>query len=70
MLTWPLAPPATSAEAVLEQLDGRIAAVLDGGPSPGGMASSVVRVLEGHIEVLREGAIPVAVLKQALEGHS
>ncbi len=48
-------PPArTAAEAALEGL----AAVLDGGPAPGGTPSSVVSLAGPDPEVLREGAIP------------
>lgn len=54
--------PACSAKEVLDQLDGRIDLVLDGGPSPGGVASTVVRVLPSGVEVLREGAISRASL--------
>ncbi len=59
-------PPATSALEVLEQLDGRIAAVLDGGASPGGVASTVIRVRDGRPEILREGAIPTGDLLRVL----
>jgi len=50
-------PPALSAEDVLEVLDGKIAAVLDGGPAQLGQPSTVVSVLSDDVEVLREGAI-------------
>ena len=50
-------PPACSAGEVLAELDGLIAAVLDGGTVRVGAASTVVRASEVGIEVLREGAL-------------
>lgn len=59
-------PPArTAAEAVaaLPSAD----AVVDAGPAPGGVASSVVRFApDGTLEILREGGIPRAALEAAL----
>ncbi len=60
-------PPATTAAEVLAQLDGRIAAVIDGGLSRGGTPSSVVRVVAGRFEVLREGAIAAQDLWRAIQ---
>jgi L-threonylcarbamoyladenylate synthase len=40
-------------------------AVIDG-DAPGGIASTVVRVIDGGVEVIREGAVPLAVLLSAL----
>jgi L-threonylcarbamoyladenylate synthase len=50
-------PPARNAGEVLETFQGLIAAVLDGGPVSGGMPSTVVRVRNGEVEVLRRGAL-------------
>jgi len=61
--------PARSARDVLDQLDGRIDMIIDGGPSPGGVASTVVRVAAGAVEVLREGAIPRERLEAVLRGE-
>ena len=51
-------PPATtSAEldpGLVDQLDG----VLDGGPTPGGLASTVLAVRDGQLTLLRAGAVP------------
>ena len=52
-------PDATTAEEVLAQLDGRIALVLDGGPTPGGIPSTIVDCTANGVRILREGAIPV-----------
>lgn len=55
-------PPARTADeaaAALPSAD----AVVDAGPAPGGVASSVVRVApDGSLTVFREGAIPIAAL--------
>ena len=50
-------PSALSAENVLAQLDGRIDLVLDGGPSPGEQASTVLDCTGEEIRILREGPI-------------
>lgn len=51
----------TSAAHVLETLDGRIDAVLDGGPCAAGLESTIVAVREdGSVEELRPGPIDVA----------
>ena len=54
--------PALDAEAAVRMLGERIDLILDGGPSPGRAASTVVRVTEGGMELLREGAIPYSEL--------
>jgi L-threonylcarbamoyladenylate synthase len=51
---------ATTAEEVLAQLDGRIALVIDGGRTPGGIPSTVVDCSGPEIKILREGAIPAS----------
>jgi L-threonylcarbamoyladenylate synthase len=58
----------TTAQQVLEQLDGRIAIVLDGGPTPVGKPSTVVDCTSEPITVIREGAITKAQLEEALLG--
>ena len=59
-------PPARSADEVLQQLDGRIALLVDGGTAPGGVASTVVRMTDGELEILREGALSRGSLESAL----
>jgi tRNA A37 threonylcarbamoyladenosine synthetase subunit TsaC/SUA5/YrdC len=49
--------PALNAGDAVQALGPHLAAVLDCGPSPGGQASTVVRVEEGALTVLRHGAI-------------
>jgi L-threonylcarbamoyladenylate synthase len=50
----------TTAEAVREQLQGRIAIIVDGGVSPHNVASTIVDLTDedARWQVMREGAIP------------
>lgn len=50
-------PASTSAQQVLVNMGDQIDLILDGGPTPRGKESTVVKVLGGTIDVLREGAI-------------
>lgn len=50
-------PECRTAAEVLAQLDGRIQLVLDGGSTPGGVASTVVDCSGDEPVILREGAI-------------
>jgi L-threonylcarbamoyladenylate synthase len=50
-------PNPRDAGEVLSQLDGRIELVLDGGPVPGGIPSTVVDCTGKELVILREGAI-------------
>jgi L-threonylcarbamoyladenylate synthase len=62
--------PVTAAD-VIAQLGGRVAAVLAGGPCPGGIPSTVVDCVASPPRVLREGAIPFSALRAILpEIHS
>ncbi|MCE4225785.1 threonylcarbamoyl-AMP synthase [Methylobacterium sp. C25] len=56
----------TSAEHVLGDLDGRIAAVLDGGPCPIGIESTVIACLGGQPRLLRPGGITREELRRVL----
>ena len=58
----------TTAQQVLEQLDGRVAIILDGGPTSVAQPSTVVDCTTDQITVLREGAITRAQLEEALAG--
>jgi L-threonylcarbamoyladenylate synthase len=55
----------TSAEHVLDGLDGRIAAVLDSGPCPVGIESTVIDLSAGRPFLLRPGGVP----QEALEAE-
>jgi L-threonylcarbamoyladenylate synthase len=57
-------PSPTTAAAVLEDLDGRIEAVLDGGPTPVGVESTVVDVTGEVPAVLRLGGVPLEELRR------
>ena len=47
----------STARGVLSQLDGRIALILDGGVTPGGIPSTVMELQQGAPKILREGPI-------------
>ncbi len=51
---------AISPADVLDQLDGRFDLLLDGGPCPGGVPSTVVDCTLDPLRILREGAIPAS----------
>ncbi len=58
-------PPAVNAQEVLRSFEGKIDVVIDAGPCRHGSASTVVRVQGPRVEVLREGAIPRAMVEEA-----
>ncbi|MCK9518308.1 MAG: L-threonylcarbamoyladenylate synthase [Dehalococcoidia bacterium] len=62
---------ATTAAHVLEDLDGRIELVLDGGPAIVGVESTVVAVDAAGVHVLRPGAVSLEALRATLReaGH-
>lgn len=47
----------TTAYQVFEQLNGRIAMIIDGGETPGGVPSTLVDCTKPEIQILREGPI-------------
>lgn len=55
-----------TAQQVLEQLDGRIELVLDGGITPGGVPSTVVDCTQDPPQILRQGAITSEMIAAAL----
>lgn len=59
-------PAASRVDARLLDLGHRVSLVLDGGPCPGGVASTVVRIGEDDWEILREGAITRTEIEKAL----
>jgi len=59
-------PAPTRAEEAIEQLDGLVSLVLDAGPTPFAHESTVVSFVEDPPELLREGAITVARLREVL----
>ena len=50
-------PPPTDAQEVLAALEGAFDCLLDGGPTKLGRESTVVEILNGRVEIRREGAI-------------
>jgi len=59
-------PSATTAGEVLEYLRGRIDLVLDGGPTPGGISSTVVDCSGSELAILRQGPITLQELLSTL----
>ena len=55
-------PPPVTAEEVAAQLNGRIPLILDGGPCPGGVASTVLDLTVSPPRVLRPGPVTAAQL--------
>lgn len=63
-------PSPTLAEHVREDLDGRIDGLLDGGPTGVGLESTVVRVVDGRVHILRPGGVTREMLSEALVGRA
>ncbi len=59
-------PSPTRAEHVLEDLDGRIDMVIDGGPATVGVESTVLDLTTGTPTILRPGAVTLEMLQSAL----
>jgi L-threonylcarbamoyladenylate synthase len=57
---------ATTAEAVAEDLGDRISLVVDAGPTPIGVESTIVKVEDGALRLLRPGGVPVEALEAEL----
>ncbi len=55
-----------SAEEVMEQLDGRVHLVIDGGKSPGGVPSTVVDCTTSEPVILRPGPIRIKEITKAI----
>src|SRR5690348_14387315 len=57
----------TTAEGVRQQLGKSISLIVDGGPSPRDVASTIINMSDpGHIGILRQGAIPESDLAEFL----
>jgi len=52
-------PAATNVEEAITQLGEKVTIYLDGGQTPGNVASTIVDVSSGEIKLLRQGAIPL-----------
>lgn len=55
----------TTAEAVRAGLEGRVALVVDGGPAPIGVESTIVKAEGGRLRLLRPGGVTAAELEAA-----
>lgn len=55
---------ATTAAAVAEGLGARIPLVVDGGPTPVGLESTIVQVAEGRLRLLRPGGVPAGEIER------
>ena len=60
------AAPARTAREVQDSLGQDVDAILDAGPTPGGLPSTVVEADDG-LRIIREGAIPRAAIEAALQ---
>lgn len=54
----------TRAEHVIDELEGRIPLILDAGPTMVGLESTIVRVTNGKIEILRQGPVSEEILAE------
>lgn len=62
-------PETRTAQAALDALGTSVAFVLDAGPSPGGVPSTVVELREGEPpRILRQGAVPESEIMATAEG--
>ena len=61
-------PPSITAQEAAAALGSRVSIVLDAGPSPGGVPSTVVKVDGEKLEILREGAIGRGEIERISEG--
>ena len=59
-------PSPTTAEDVEAQLGGRIAMIIDGGNTPGGIPSTLVDCTGSEIQILREGPLTMEQLLKAI----
>jgi tRNA threonylcarbamoyl adenosine modification protein (Sua5/YciO/YrdC/YwlC family) len=58
-------PPALTAAEATRTLGHRVAVILDGGPALAGVPSTVAQVINGRIQILREGALTRQQLENA-----
>ena len=64
------APSPVTAKEVYEQLGGRVALILDGGNTPGGVPSTLVDCTSAELKVLREGPLALGQLTAALDAST
>lgn len=56
----------TTAQHVVDELGGKVAAVVNGGPCDRGVESTVIRVTDRGVQVLRLGALPVELIEEVI----
>jgi L-threonylcarbamoyladenylate synthase len=61
-------PPPARPEAIAAPLRARLDHVLQGGPTPGGLPSTVVAVEADAVRLVREGAVPFGAVLASLRG--
>jgi L-threonylcarbamoyladenylate synthase len=61
-------PSPSTAEEVFAQLGSRIALIIDGGKTPGGLPSTVVDCTGSRLNLLREGPISLEEIEAQLGG--
>ncbi len=59
-------PACTSAEEVDRQIGGAVPLILDGGPTPAHVPSTVVELTGGRARIIRPGGVPESELKEFL----
>ena len=59
--------PALTVDEALRELQDGVNLAIDSGPAPGGVASTVVKIIDETVAVLREGAIPGSEIFAALD---
>lgn len=58
--------PCSTAQEVNQQIGGAVPLILDGGPTPGQLASTVVELIGERARILRPGGVPESELKEYL----
>jgi L-threonylcarbamoyladenylate synthase len=59
-------PSPTDFPTAVEEMDGRVDAIIDGGPCDHGLESTIIRVAGGAVTVLREGAVTREMIRAVL----
>jgi L-threonylcarbamoyladenylate synthase len=62
-------PPALTADEARVQLDGRVEAIIDGGPAPGGLPSTIIDLTRTPPQILRRGPVTEAQIRAILANN-
>ena len=62
-------PPALTADDARVQLDGRVEAIIDGGPAPGGLPSTIIDLTRTPPQILRRGPVTEAQIQAILANN-